>query len=151
MGEYGSLDAVIANAERVGGKIGENLRKALAHLPLSRQLATIRTDVPLDGGPETLHLRERDVDALRALYRRYEFNAALKELDAATGAASVGPGAPGAGPTAGGPPTGERTRTGRRAGRRRRRFPPKRWPRRRPHRARPPSTRASSAPASMNS
>ena len=89
LAEYGSLDGVIANAERIGGKIGENLRKALAHLPLSRQLATIRTDVPLDGGPETLQLRERDADALRVLYRRYEFNAALKELDAAAGASST--------------------------------------------------------------
>jgi DNA polymerase-1 len=83
LAEYGSLDAVIANADKVGGKIGENLRKALPQLPLSRQLATIRTDLELDRQPADLHLRERDVDALRALYRRYEFNAALKELDAA--------------------------------------------------------------------
>ena len=89
LAEYGSLDGVIANAAKVGGKIGENLRKALPHLPLSRQLATIRTDVPLDCGPDALHLRERDADALRALYRRYEFNAALKELDAAAGAAGA--------------------------------------------------------------
>ena len=89
LAEYGSLDGVIANADRIGGKIGENLRSALAHLPLSRELATIRTDVPLDGGPDTLVLRERDADALRVLYRRYEFNAALKELDAAAGADSA--------------------------------------------------------------
>jgi DNA polymerase-1 len=86
LAEYGSLDGVIANADRIGGKIGENLRKALDHLPLSRQLATIRTDVPLDRGPEALQLRERDIDALRGLYRRYEFNAALKELESAAGA-----------------------------------------------------------------
>jgi DNA polymerase-1 len=80
--EYGSLDAVIANAGSVGGKIGENLRKALPQLPLSRELATIRTDLALDRAPEQLHLAARDVDSLRTLYRRYEFNAALKELDA---------------------------------------------------------------------
>ncbi len=82
LAEYGSLDGVIAHAAEVGGKIGENLRKALPQLPLSRQLATIRTDVPLAEGPRDLHLRERDADTLRTLYRRYEFNAALKELDA---------------------------------------------------------------------
>jgi DNA polymerase-1 len=82
LGEYGTLDDVIANADKVGGKIGENLRKALPQLPLSRQLATIKTDVALDVGPADLKLRERDVDTLRALYKRYEFNAALKELDA---------------------------------------------------------------------
>jgi len=82
LAEYGNLDAVIANADKVGGKIGENLRKALPQLPLSRELATIRTDVPLAEGPRDLHLRERDAETLRELYRRYEFNAALKELDA---------------------------------------------------------------------
>src|SRR6185437_3553566 len=57
---------------------------ALRQLPLSRQLATIKTDCELEFAPQDLHLRERDVDALRALYARYAFNAALKELDAKT-------------------------------------------------------------------
>ena len=82
LGEYGTLDDVIANADKVGGKIGENLRRALPQLPLSRQLATIKTDVALDAGPADLKLRDRDVETLRTLFRRYEFNAALKELDA---------------------------------------------------------------------
>ncbi len=82
LGEYGTLDEVIANADKVGGKIGENLRRALPQLPLSRQLATIKTDVALDLGPTDLKLRERDAATLRTLYKRYEFNAALKELDA---------------------------------------------------------------------
>ncbi|HXE67000.1 MAG TPA: DNA polymerase I [Rhodanobacteraceae bacterium] len=81
LNEYGSLDNVIARASEVGGKIGENLRAALPHLPLSRQLATIKTDVGLDDGPRDLKLRERDVELLRKLYARYEFRQALKELD----------------------------------------------------------------------
>jgi DNA polymerase-1 len=84
LAEYGSLDGVIANADKVGGKIGEYLREALPALPLSRQLVTIKTDVPLDFSVQQLALRERDVDALRELYTRYEFKAALKELDSAT-------------------------------------------------------------------
>ena len=83
LGEYGTLDGVIANAEKVSGKIGENLRRALPQLPLSRQLATIKTDVALDVGPKDLAFRARDIDTLRTLYKRYEFNAALKELDTA--------------------------------------------------------------------
>jgi len=81
--EFGSLDNVIAHASEVGGKIGENLRAALPHLPLSRQLATIKTDVELDGGPRDLKVRERDADLLRELYARYEFRQALAELDKA--------------------------------------------------------------------
>jgi DNA polymerase-1 len=83
LNEYGTLDGVIAGADKVGGKIGENLRAALTQLPLSHQLATIKTDVVLDQGPRDLLLRERDVEALRELYARYEFRQALKELDEA--------------------------------------------------------------------
>jgi len=100
LAEYGSLDGVIANADKVGGKIGENLRKALPQLPLSRQLATIRTDVPLERAPNELHLVDRDIDALRGLYKRYEFNAALKDLDAVSAAPASLFGAAGAGSAA---------------------------------------------------
>jgi DNA polymerase-1 len=86
--QYGDLDGVIAHADEVGGKIGENLRGVLAQLPLSRQLATIKTDCELEAGPTDLALRERDVGALRELYTRYAFTQALKELDAA----EMGPG-----------------------------------------------------------
>jgi DNA polymerase-1 len=89
LAEYGSLDAVIANADRIGGKIGENLREALPQLPLSRTLATIKTDVALAQGPGDLVLRERDVDALRELYSRYGFTQALKELDGAAAAPAL--------------------------------------------------------------
>jgi len=87
LGEYGSLDGIIANADRIGGKIGEALREALPRLPLNRTLTTIKTDVALEQAPGELHLRARDADALRALYTRYGFNQALKELDGGSGSA----------------------------------------------------------------
>ena len=87
LGEYGTLEGVIANADAIKGKIGDNLRAALDRLPLNRQLATIRTDVALEQGPDALHLRAPDVDALRTLYARYGFNQALKELGGGEGAA----------------------------------------------------------------
>jgi DNA polymerase-1 len=82
LAEYGNIDNLFANADKIGGKIGENLRAAIPRLPLSRELVTIRVDVPLDQGPADLHMRERDVQALRELYTRYDFKAALKDLDA---------------------------------------------------------------------
>ncbi|MGV8944691.1 DNA polymerase I [Thermomonas sp.] len=84
LGEYDTLDGVIANAGKIGGKIGENLRAVIDRLPLNRTLTTIRTDVALEQAPDQLHLRERDVDALRELYARYGFNQALKELNGAS-------------------------------------------------------------------
>ena len=81
LGAHDSLDGVIAAAPGIKGKVGDNLRAALDRLPLNRTLATIRTDVELESGPADLALREPDADALRALYTRYGFVQALKELD----------------------------------------------------------------------
>ena len=81
LAQYGSLDAIMAHADEIGGKIGENLRTALAWLPLSRDLVTIRTDCQLPLGVDELGLRERDVSALRNLYHRYGFKRDLQELD----------------------------------------------------------------------
>src|SRR6478609_5909850 len=80
LAEHGTLDTVIANAESFGGKIGENLRAALPRLPLNRTLVTIKVDVPLEQPPEALKLKPRDVELLSALYARYGFHAALREL-----------------------------------------------------------------------
>ena len=46
--QYGSLDEVIAHADEVKGKMGENLRAHIDDALLSRKVATIRTDAPLD-------------------------------------------------------------------------------------------------------
>jgi DNA polymerase-1 len=89
LADFGDLDAVIARSGEVGGKIGENLRAALPQLPLSRQLATIRTDVALPVEPEGLVRREPDLARLRELYLRYGFVQALKEIE--TGVADTVP------------------------------------------------------------
>ncbi len=96
LAEYGTLDGVIANAAKVGGKIGECLREALPLLPLSRELVTIKTDVPLEFGPTDLAQRVADTERLRELYMRYEFKAALKDLDAAEQATGIVEQPPGA-------------------------------------------------------
>lgn len=85
--EYGTLDNLVANADKVGGKVGENLRKHLDFLPLGKQLVTVATDVELPVALDELPAREDDKAALRALYERFEFRGWLKDLDG--GAASV--------------------------------------------------------------
>ncbi|MCW0410509.1 DNA polymerase I [Xanthomonas sacchari] len=81
LAEYGSLDGLIAHADSIKGKIGDNLRAALQRLPLNRELVTIKTDVALPGGPRTLGLREQEPEQLRGLYQRYGFTQALRDLD----------------------------------------------------------------------
>jgi DNA polymerase-1 len=78
--EYGSLDAIMANADKIGGKVGENLRASLSYLPLSKQLVTIKCDVALDVTPDKLHPTAVDTQALRDLYSRFEFKTWLSQI-----------------------------------------------------------------------
>lgn len=78
--EHGTLDEVIANADKVKGKIGENLREALEQLPLSYQLATIKCDVELEKTAEQLQPIEADTEALIALYKDFELKRLLADI-----------------------------------------------------------------------
>ncbi|MBI2779579.1 MAG: DNA polymerase I [Gammaproteobacteria bacterium] len=79
--EHGSLDNIITNADHINGKVGESLRENLHLLPLSRQLATIRCDVPLPVGPLDMQSQPADTAALRELFQRMEFKTWLGQLD----------------------------------------------------------------------
>jgi|APMI01.1.fsa_nt_gi DNA polymerase I len=79
--EYGTLDNLIANADKVGGKVGENLRKHLDFLPLGRRLVTVVTDLTLPVTLPELAAREDDKEALAVIYRRMDFKGWLKELE----------------------------------------------------------------------
>ena len=77
---YGSLEALIADAAAIPGKIGDKLRAGLTQLPLSRQLATLDCAVPLPVTLADLHPTVPDHAALHALYERYEFRSWVREL-----------------------------------------------------------------------
>ena len=81
--QYGSLDAIIAHAAAIPGKIGDKLRASLTQLPLSRQLATLDCATPLPVTIDGLQRTPPDVAALRTLYERYEFRSWLRELSSA--------------------------------------------------------------------
>ena len=80
LNEYGSLDALIAAAAGVGGKVGESLRASLDQLGQARELATIRCDLKLDQHHQGLQRRSPDVERLRELYAQLEFRNWLAEL-----------------------------------------------------------------------
>jgi DNA polymerase-1 len=83
LGQYQTLDALVADAANVSGKVGENLRAGLATLELARKLATIRTDVTLPVSLDELKRKSPDTEALRSLFTRLELRSLLKQLDGA--------------------------------------------------------------------
>jgi DNA polymerase-1 len=94
LAEHGSLEAVMAHAEAIGGAAGANLKSALDWLPLGRKLVTVATDCDLSahvpGWPslDALAFREVDGAALLAFYTRYGFKAFKRELEAEPPAAA---------------------------------------------------------------
>ena len=78
--QYGTLDNIMANAEAIGGVVGNNLRQALDFLPLGRKLVTVVCDLPLPETPASLAPRPLDKAALEEIFSRYEFKTWLREL-----------------------------------------------------------------------
>lgn len=64
--QYGSLDEVIAHADEVKGKMGENLRAHIDDALLSRKVATIRTDAPVELDFETTSFPAFSADEVSA-------------------------------------------------------------------------------------
>ncbi|MDH3405760.1 MAG: DNA polymerase I [Gammaproteobacteria bacterium] len=81
--EYESLDQIVAHANDISGRAGESLRGAMGHLPLSRQLATIKCDVDLKLNPADLIRTEPNSAQLRELFARLEFKTWLADLGGA--------------------------------------------------------------------
>ncbi len=80
--EYGSLEALLERAGEVGRKsYRESLLENREQIELSKRLATIETEVPLDVDLEALRVQPPDVEALAAFYREHEFLSFLKELE----------------------------------------------------------------------
>ena len=81
LADYRTLENLMAHADDIKGKIGENLRNSLGQLPLAKQLTTIRCDLPL---PYQLHdLKQQPCDKaeLKSLLAELGFSAWLKLLD----------------------------------------------------------------------
>ncbi|HQV41577.1 MAG: DNA polymerase I [Moraxellaceae bacterium] len=78
--EYGTLDALMAQADSIKGKAGENLRNGLGVLPLAHELATIKCDCELPLTIDELKPGKPDHDVLVHWTRELEFRAWHNEL-----------------------------------------------------------------------
>jgi len=78
--KWGSLDNLLAHAEEIKGKRGERLRAAAATLPLSKQLVTLRRDVPLEFDLERAQTAQLRLEKLEPILRELGFNRRREEL-----------------------------------------------------------------------
>ncbi|MFQ5718483.1 MAG: DNA polymerase I [Acidobacteriota bacterium] len=82
LADYGSLEGVLTHAAEIKRKSYRESLQANADLArLSRDLATVRRDAPVDLDAEALRCRPPDTGKLRDLFGRLEFTSLLKELE----------------------------------------------------------------------
>jgi DNA polymerase-1 len=80
LAQYQTLDNLIAHADEIKGKIGENLRASLGFIPLAKQLTTIKCDLVLPYGIEDLKRKPVDNAELKGLLTELGFSSWLKTL-----------------------------------------------------------------------
>jgi DNA polymerase-1 len=85
LSSFGSLEEVIQNAENIPQKkLKEKILTSVEMALLSKNLVTIRTDVPVDLNLDTYNYTGVDENLLRELFKRLEFFALLKEMEGST-------------------------------------------------------------------
>jgi DNA polymerase I len=80
LAEYDTLENILANAEKIKGAVGEKVKAGKELAIMSKKLATIITDVPVQFHEEDFKLKEWNKDALREIFIDLEFRAAAKRI-----------------------------------------------------------------------
>lgn len=78
--QYGSVENLIAHADKLKGKQKENVMNFADQGMMSKMLATINTEVPVDFDEELLEAKEPDVPRLMALFEELEFRTFAKRF-----------------------------------------------------------------------
>ena len=77
--EFGSLDGVIQNHEKITGAVGTNLKDSLNWLATGKKLITIKKDVDINLDLEEFLPKDQNKEELRKIYQKYNFNSWLKK------------------------------------------------------------------------
>lgn len=80
LAEYGTLENVLEHADSIKGALGEKIRNGKNAAILSKKLATIITDVPIEFHEEDLRLKEWNKDLLREIFTELEFKTIGKRI-----------------------------------------------------------------------
>jgi DNA polymerase I len=80
LAEYGTLENVLENADKIKGALGEKVRNGKNAAILSKKLATIITNVPIDFHEEEFRLKEWNKDLLKEIFTELEFKTLGKRV-----------------------------------------------------------------------
>ncbi|MBR3287167.1 MAG: DNA polymerase I [Bacteroidales bacterium] len=78
---YGSVESLLAHVDELKGSIKEKVIESHDNILLSKELVTIKTDVPIQFSADCCRLRTPDYDRLVPLFRKYSFRSFLTRLN----------------------------------------------------------------------
>ena len=78
--QFGSIDNMLANSSQIKGKLREKVEEAVDDIRMSKFLATIRTDVPIDLNLDQLKVEEPDTAKLSEIFTELEFKSLLDKF-----------------------------------------------------------------------
>lgn len=78
--EFGSIDSILENSAKIKGKLREKVEGAVDDIRMSKFLATIRTDVPIDLDLDALKIQEPDTERLTEIFTELEFKSLLDKF-----------------------------------------------------------------------
>ena len=78
--EFGSIDSILENSAKIKGKLREKVEGAVDDIRMSKFLATIRTDVPIDLDLDALKIQEPDTAQLTEIFTELEFKSLLDKF-----------------------------------------------------------------------
>ena len=80
LSEFGTLENVLTNADNIKGALGEKVRKGKEAASISKKLATIIVDVPIDFHEENFQLKEWNKERLKEVFADLEFKTLGKRI-----------------------------------------------------------------------
>ena len=79
--EWGEVENILANTDKIGGKTGKNIAEWGDKLLLAKELTTIRLDVPIEFDAAAMEISEPNYTELKALYAELNFTSFLRDLE----------------------------------------------------------------------
>ena len=78
--QFGSIDNMLAHTDEIKGKLREKVEAAVEDIKISKFLATIRTDVPIQLELDDMRVQQPDEEKLRAIFEELEFKTLINKF-----------------------------------------------------------------------
>lgn len=78
--QYDTIEGIDEHKEEIKGKLGEKVRAGIEDAKMSKEVATILTDIPLDVDLDIARYDGYDFETLKAFFKKYDMNSLIRDI-----------------------------------------------------------------------